>query len=326
MKAGYVRMRQPKKVPAIQRTHHSTPRPGRAPLISPYISPYIVKLSSQLKSGTLPVDKKDCHVKEWSYTRVPRQLVPFIESLSLAELVGLLVGYPYLYWHPLVGEQMLYLDRLGHDEQEWQRLGWLRRPSEGLLDPPDEIREVDSWTRSLIAAHAIGVLPGLQIKWELKGGKSGPKAGIANPHPVPRHPEEFIEAERVCFDHYSLQNGFKAQNIDWKRAAKEDIKQAVTEVLNESGLDWSARRETASLDEPISATYHWTLPKLDDAIQKMCANKMDRAGKDGKRAFLAYSVLGDLLDVTPEIVRDTVDNYRRTLPPFMRTRRPKPAV
>ena len=343
MKAGYVRMQQRKKVPDIQPTHHSTPKPG----VNPLISPYIVKLSSQLKPGTLAVDEKDCHVKEWSYTRVPQRLAPFIKSLNLATLVEVLKRDPWFYCHPLVQQQMFYLERLALDEQEWQRLGWSPRVREGLdepwdsndLDPPDEIREVAFWMQSLIAAHATGIFPGLRIKWESKGRKPGPKAVMANPHPVPRHRVESIEAEYLYEDYCRLDDGFKARNIKWKRATKEDIKRVVTEVLNDSDLDWSARRETVSLDEPISApsgpplskkckppqqrgrvypdwTYRWTLPELADAIEKMRTNQMGRLGREGKPKFLASAVLGALLDVEPEKVRDMVDNYRR----------PKPAV
>jgi hypothetical protein len=46
---------------------------------------------------------------------------------------------------------------------------------------------------------------------------------------------------------------------------------------------------------------------------------MGRAGRDGKPAYLAYAVLGALLEKSPEVIKYALDNYR-----YPRHGRPKP--
>ena len=67
-----------------------------------------------------------------------------------------------------------------------------------------------------------------------------------------------------------------------------------------------------SLFEPI--TEHlvagWKPLNLDEAIDAMLHHNMGHTGHEGKPAYLAYAVLGALLGVTPEKIRNTLDNYR----------------
>ena len=62
----------------------------------------------------------------------------------------------------------------------------------------------------------------------------------------------------------------------------------------------------------MRAEEKWKPLDLKDDIKKMCSGNMGR--KNGKSAYLAYAILGRLLDVTPEMIRDKIDNYRRKLP------------
>jgi hypothetical protein len=57
----------------------------------------------------------------------------------------------------------------------------------------------------------------------------------------------------------------------------------------------------------------WKRLELDAALDRMLppGHKGDNE-QDGKPAYLAYAVLGALLGVTPEKIRNTLDNYRRT--------------
>jgi hypothetical protein len=81
-----------------------------------------------------------------------------------------------------------------------------------------------------------------------------------------------------------------------------------------------ALRIVDALHEPIREDYveRWTPIDLGDAIEKMLKpGHMGRAGANGKLAYLAYAVLGALLEVPPEKIRNTLDNFRHK-------RRPKP--
>jgi hypothetical protein len=55
----------------------------------------------------------------------------------------------------------------------------------------------------------------------------------------------------------------------------------------------------------------WNPLNLGDNIDRMLRpSQMGRVGADGKPAYLAYAVLGALVGVTPEKIKDTLDNYR----------------
>jgi hypothetical protein len=55
----------------------------------------------------------------------------------------------------------------------------------------------------------------------------------------------------------------------------------------------------------------WTPLDLGDNIERMLRpGQMGRARADGQPTYLAYAVLGALLGVTPEKIKDTLENYR----------------
>jgi hypothetical protein len=58
-------------------------------------------------------------------------------------------------------------------------------------------------------------------------------------------------------------------------------------------------------------TERWEPLELDAALDRMLGpgHKGDKE-QDGKPAYLAYAVLGALLEVAPEKIRNTLDNFR----------------
>jgi len=62
------------------------------------------------------------------------------------------------------------------------------------------------------------------------------------------------------------------------------------------------------------------LPKLKESVAYMLRGEMGRAGKEGKSAYLAYALLGALLDLTPLKIRQLLDNRRYPRPSRQRPR------
>jgi len=58
-------------------------------------------------------------------------------------------------------------------------------------------------------------------------------------------------------------------------------------------------------EETDEGVPRWKPLNLDTALDAMLEGKM---GSGGKPACLAYAVLGSLLNVTPEKIRNTIDN------------------
>ena len=115
------------------------PEPSPVALIAPWVS----QVAALVASGRLtPEEMAKPYMAQWR--RLPPALLPFVQSLKLSTLAEILQAHPSLYWHPLVSRQITYLQRLRHDEAEWQRLGWETQwdEEEGTERPPKEVRGV----------------------------------------------------------------------------------------------------------------------------------------------------------------------------------------
>jgi hypothetical protein len=279
------------------------------------------------------------YMAQWR--RLPPELLPFVQSLKLSTLAEILKAHPSLYWHPLVFIQITYLGRLRHDEAEWQRLGWEPQWDHeyGTEWPPKEVGGVSRQLAQLVEAHVSGMFPGRRIIWKAEPKQRGRKSGFSNPHPTGSW-DEWVEAERLERDFRQLHALLKARLTAAGRSKdKQWYQRLAQEVLEESSISWSdlhmytqvagsADRQAVVGDPPPGASEaelweylqrlpvpqveaRWAPLDLGNALERLLVpSKRGRALRDGLPAYLAYAVLGALLAVTPEQIKNALDNFR----------------
>jgi hypothetical protein len=114
-----------------------------------------------------------------------------------------------------------------------------------------------------------------------------------------------VRAAWLYQDFLVLRDAFKARLREakgkppMKAAAKEWYRKLAQEVLQDSSTGWWSGYRDYQADA-------WKPLDLETALDAMLKGK---GGHEGKPAYLAYAVLGSLLDVTPEKIRNTIDNY-----------------
>jgi hypothetical protein len=161
--------RMPKGAEKSRKSHRAMSHPDAL------IAPEVRDLAQGFSSGRIPWDEPI----EIPQAPLPPELVPFLESLSLARLVDVLKKRPGLYWHPVVVVQAIHLWRLLHDEAQWHDLGWKYREHEGRQLPPEEVDTIDAYLLELIETHAHGLFPGSRIQWKSARRRSGPRPGVS---------------------------------------------------------------------------------------------------------------------------------------------------
>jgi len=204
---------------------------------------------------------------------------------------------------------------------------------------------------NLVSAHMSNFFPGRQMKLRPIRQKPGPK-GLKNKNPFPAHSsDQVVNAVWLKHDYEVLRSAFrerlntsadkpvlKAALVEWYQTLANEI---LAKTSSEEGVaSWSDRKdyitikaspsELASVPESSSDPWNnpitewleieWTPLDLHSAIKRMLIRGgMGAAGKNGKPAYLAYAVLGALVNQTPEKIRNTIDNhqYRRR---FKKTR------
>ena len=232
---------------------------------------------------------------------------------TLERLARLLKFHPELYWHPLVERQIHYLERLRVDESEWQKLGWqYHREGDGeywAYTPPREVAAVDRHLTNLIEAHASGLLPRMRIEWKPARRQPGQKGELKNPYPSGEPFSDPISAWWLRADFNVLRDAFKdrLRRPTGKPSTKDKLKnwyrELAQKVLQGSSVGaWSAYKDSED------GVARWKPLKLEAALEDVCQRK---TGRDGIPAFLAYAVLGSLLNVTPKKIRNTIDNCGR---------------
>ncbi len=313
------------------------PDPCALALADQLIAPKIAEFAERVRSGAIPSEER---AKPVSYSRplVPPALEPFFDSPCLQRLVEALQRQPGLYWHPLVEAQVAYLLALHRDEAEWQRLGWKRRWDRDLKDrePPDEVALASEALKMLLEGHVRSLRLGTRIEGRRSPGRRGPKGVISNPYPIGPETEEIDGADldetfREMKALFEEQLGRRKGGL--KAEAKARYRTLAQEVLAAVNPWWSGFKEPSVVPTEATAApeqspragpesfadwLSWkvtesTVPRwrplvLDDALDRLLGQRMGR--KEGKSAYLAHAVLGELLWVTPEKIRDTLQNYR----------------
>jgi hypothetical protein len=137
---------------------------------------------------------------------------------------------------------------------------------------------------------------------------SSPAADLCHPGPsAPAQPHDRELWLDTSADPYVLKR-YDMASATWTTAmtCKTEELRAVSETVR--------AMHSPTLDEEYPE--RWKRLKLDAALDSMLppGHKGDH-DHSGKPAYLAYAVLGALLGVTPEKIRNTLDNFRHKRPP-----------
>jgi len=302
------------------------------PQADPFIDPFIYQLQQKVKTKEATIGSHPFITLEESLERIPRELQPFIIRPTIQTLATLLKKHYWLYWHPIVRTQMLYLKRLNEDEKEWDRLGWGVIPREdtgsetwtrSTVSPPEEIQQVGFFIRLLTQAHIQCLFPILTIQFIHVNGKTGPKDAVRNPHPNDDC-AEIIPINVLYEDWLNLKERLKSHqdlNRILNRLPRNPSPLKIREIVNlivcsfdNEGPEWSRLREPLPTKPHFFSNHRWAFPGLDQWVVKMCQGETKSAGKEGKPAYLAYSILACLLNHTPQTIRGKIGNFKRANP------------
>jgi len=280
----------------------------------------------------------------------PGPLHQFLQTLDLSTLAEALKRNPILYFDPIVSAQIFYLMGLRNNQELWNRLGWGIQADDSIprgWGPPKEVDEVEKYLRLLLEAHAHSIFRYERIQWKpLK--KPGPIGGLKNPHPTSEPWTQFIDAQTIYSEYEFLKELIDKSIqipsvVNPSKQTIESINLQAMKVLEESQIHWSGLHQLIS-DGPAfdpnkpkptdpqkrhAMLFSWLMRSkdkwepldLEDDIinmcsgKDMCSSRIENTKKDGKPAYLAYSILGGLLDVPPEKIKDVIVNYHRKQPP-----------
>jgi len=305
-----------------------------------FIHPDIIKISEKFVSGEIQDYKED----------IPTQLHPFLQTLDLTKLAQALKRKPGLYFDPIVKNQIFYLTRLKYDQRLWDQLRWGIEGDDshiaGGWAPPEEVAQVEEFLKMLLAAHVKALFPYRKLELKSLPRPGGRKGGLKNLNPTSDPWTQFIDAQTIDEDYESLKELIK-KNIHFpsvvnpNKQTRKRINLQAMKVLEESQIYWSGLRKIVSNGPAFDSnkakasdsenTRHisflipyweekWEPLDLDEDIKDMCSGKdmrskrIEKTKKDGKPAYLAYAILGCLLDVHPWQIRNVIDNYRHPRP------------
>ena len=160
------------------------------------MDPWVQKMADLAVQASPEARAKALEGSGW--TRVPDQLLLFMQSPRLSTLRSILTSHPWLYCHPIVVRQLRYLRRLTRDEQEWERLGWEEQWDRdyGFSLPPKEASEAEAALKQLVESHVRGLGVGNRIEWQSTRRKPGPKGTFKNPYPAGAPGDEWVSGTR----------------------------------------------------------------------------------------------------------------------------------
>jgi hypothetical protein len=281
-------------------------RKVREPKSNPLIHPALVTLAKRLKSRRVRID--DTAGKRsalWSTEVVPRELVPFLTSLDVCALVDAVGRHPWLYWHPLVRQEVYWLMHLNRNPRAWDDVGWVW--SKGK---PENVAEVDQLLQKFVEAHAQGLLPHRRVaEWKDLPREPGTPGGMKNPCPATPD-DDFIDAGRLYLGWYDLKQVIERLLAgDRKPSSKrythplsrEEYTKLGQQALERSQLQWTSRGGGSFYEEGLYRKDPW---KVDlGPIAEWLSNEeaLPRKMKhgEGRPARLAYALLGALLAEDP---------------------------
>ena len=283
----------------------------------PLICPSVRRLALELKAGRAATKTM---VARYDVTApLLTALQPFLETLDVGDLVAALARHPRLYWHPLIVKQLAHLIELIRDRET----------------PPDLQHRAGNAMQDLMAAHAVGLLPGFRVKWTPRARPPGPRPGLPNPHPIDAT-TRFIDAAQLSVAWRALHRAIAKRRLGalLRDPAKSpsDVQHGVIALasgaLNECGPLWSNLRQSHFSRQPpkrfrllgVARRASWALTHLTERwtvdLTSVVAPLVEGPPspllkKEGAPAFLAYAILAILLETTPESVYRVIHHYWR---------------
>lgn len=281
---------------------------------------------------------------------IPGPLHPFLQKMDLPILAEALKRDPILYFDPIVSAQISYLMGLRNNQELWNGLGWGIQADDSIPSgwrPPKEVDEVIKYLRLLLEAHAQSIFRYQKIEWKSLHQKRGPRGGLKNPHPTSEPWTQFIDAQTIYSEYKFLKELIDKSIqipsvVNPSKQTIESINLQAMKVLGDSQIHWSGlhqlipdgtafdpkkpeptdpkQRHVMLFSWILRSKDQWEPLDLEDDIINMCSGKdmcskrIEKTKRDGKPAYLAYSILGGLLDVPPEKIKDVIVSYRRKQP------------
>ena len=311
---------------ARARTGEAKPAPQRRPRVrsatqaetpprtNPLITPECLEIARRLRSGKMKADVRWSDPNKWSPSHIPRELLPFFESLDLSVLADLLGEDPKLYWHPVIRNAVWWVSDRRYKQS------------------PEESAAAEAAFTKLLESHVLSLMPFEQqvIIGKRLPAKRGPK-GIRNPHPGSPG-LDWIEPGILHGDWLALRAKLADRRKDipslpvpeeGREHAKDCLQRLGLEALTAARLPpWSSLREEVLTDErsvvdPGSHQAHWRIhirwnvdlrPLLDELLRGKFAAIIKKEGVPGAFACI---VLATLLNTTPQRIYDAVTYQRR---------------
>jgi len=180
--------------------------------------------------------------------------------------------------------------------------------------------------QSLVKAHSKAFFPSYKIEWKpiKKPGPHGTER-IHNPHPTWDCLATIYDSTLYSSFHYlkdaiDKQLGEMLANWPEENPAPEkinDLKFAITGVLNEAGPDWTELKKfNPEPNQSMPQCYSWDLPQFDEILRTFKAKSHTTLGKEGRPACLTYSILSQFLGITPDEIGNLVTSYERAKDPL----------
>jgi len=325
-KTGQGRKLKSSKPPVAKSAEKHQIDPGQYPLIHPEI----IKISKDFISIYTDEQRNE----------IPGPLHPFLQKMDLSTLVETLKRNPILYFDPIVSAQISYLMGLRYNQELWNRLGWGIQADDSIPSgwrPPKEVDEVIKYLRLLLEAHAHSIFRYQKMEWKSLHQKRGPRGGLKNPHPTSEPWTQFIDAQTIYSEYKFLKELIDKSIqipsvVNPSKQTIESINLQAMKVLEDSQIHWSGlhqlipdgtafdpkkpeptdpkQRHVMLFSWILRSKDQWEPLDLEKAIKDMCSGRIKIVKRDGKHSYLAYSILGRLLDVPPEKIRNVIDNYR----------------
>jgi len=193
------------------------------------------------------------------------------------------------------------------------------------------VRTVYRELEKLHRAHGRGLRA---VVWAERLEQPGPKSALRVPGGGELGGPGFVEVStldeaerelRAFFkDHQDQLRVLPRDGVD-KRRPRQRLRELMVEALNVTdAYEWSDQRilhfhPIAETDDIFTddifkrMTWTWNLPDMTTAIDKVLRPvPRDLVKKDGRPAYLAYTLLGALLDISPEKIAEKLRNFRRS--------------
>jgi len=285
------------------------------------IEPSLLKIAALLKAGKLPPEEQAKPLtQKWS-ARLPPELLPFMQSLSLAKLADALKEFPLLYWHPLVQRQLLHMLKHRHE---------LKAEVLASDGAQDAVAAVTEGLKTLLESHAAAFLAYERITWQRRRRAGRPPAFSYAGY----GPDVAITGDLLVEDYETLLTEFRRCDLtiqpgegerDSLARISKYVRAAYRKVEHLSVDDYTVVAEKrrrrkdwwAEKVEKITPHYReFDRGQLVRLIVDVCLERAIKVGNKTRKvwsaaSYLAYGVLGLHYGLNLEDVRGLIERESR---------------